>query len=112
LSLGTPVASWLFLRGVPLDRIWLRPRWLAPWKRDRSVFPSGFRIFEGRPLSHLRPRVAILSPYCPYPLSHGGAVRIFHLLREGAKHFDIFLFTFAPDASIATRDLCWNYARA
>jgi len=28
-------------------------------------------------------------------LSHGGAVRIFHLLREAAREFDIFLFSFA-----------------
>ena len=41
-----------------------------------------------------RPRVAVLSPYFPYPLSHGGAVRIFNLLREAARRFDIFLFAF------------------
>ena len=35
-----------------------------------------------------------VSPYFPYPLSHGGAVRIFHLLREMAEEFDIFLFAF------------------
>jgi ribosomal protein S18 acetylase RimI-like enzyme/glycosyltransferase involved in cell wall biosynthesis len=99
LRLRTALASWLFLRGVPLDRIWLRPRWLMPWKRDRSIFPSSFQTFEGRQLSDRRPRVAILSPYCPYPLTHGGAVRIFHLIREAAKHFDIFLFTFTDGTS-------------
>ncbi|MCC7173945.1 MAG: GNAT family N-acetyltransferase [Bryobacterales bacterium] len=88
------IASWLFLRGVPLDRIFLRPWWLCPWKRDRSVVPTDCRILEGRPVSPLRPRVAVLSPYFPYPLSHGGAVRIFHLLREAARRFDIFLFAF------------------
>ena len=35
LRLTTWIASLLFLRGVPLDRIHLRPRWLAPWKKDR-----------------------------------------------------------------------------
>ena len=94
LRLRTWLASWLFLRGVPLDRIWLRPRWLCPFKRDRTRRPAGHRILNGRPLCPLRPRIAVLSPYFPYPLSHGGAVRIFHLLREAAREFDVFLFAF------------------
>ncbi|HZT30120.1 MAG TPA: glycosyltransferase [Bryobacteraceae bacterium] len=94
LRLRTAIASALFLRGVPLDRIFLRPRWLCPWKRDRSVVPAGRRIIAGRPLSPERRRVAVLSPYFPWPLAHGGAVRIFHLLREAAREFDIFLFAF------------------
>ena len=92
--LRTPVASWLFQRGVPLDRIYLRPWWLCPWKRDRTTVPSDYKILDGRPCSAGRPRVAVLSPYFPYPLSHGGAVRIFNLLREAAREFDVFLFAF------------------
>ena len=38
--------------------------------------------------------MAVLSPYFPYPLAHGGAVRIFHLLREMAREFDVELFAF------------------
>ncbi len=91
--LRADIASFLFWRGVPLDRIWLRPRWW-PWRRDRSVIPTGCREFEGRPLSEARRRVAVLSPYLPYPLSHGGAVRVFHLVREMAREFDVFLFAF------------------
>ncbi len=94
LKLRSFVASWLFVRGVPLDRIFLRPWWLCPWKKDRSSIPSTHQVLEGRALSPRRPRVAVLSPYFPYPLSHGGAVRIFHLLREAARRFDIFLFAF------------------
>jgi hypothetical protein len=82
LKLTTPIASFLFLRGVPLDRIWLRPSWLFPFRKDRSVWPADHRVYEGRPLSPARKRVAIVSPYFPFPLSHGGAVRIFNLLRE------------------------------
>ena len=37
--IGSPIASTLFARGVPLDRIHLRPNWQVPWKRDRSVYP-------------------------------------------------------------------------
>src|SRR5260370_21930758 len=40
LRFRTVIASLLFLKGVPLDRIFLRPNWLVPWKRDRSLYPS------------------------------------------------------------------------
>ncbi len=94
LRVRTAIASWLFLKGVPLDRIFLRPQWLVPWKKDRSVFPAAVQEIAGRPLAARRRRIAVLSPYFPYPLSHGGAVRIFNLLREMAEEFDIFLFAF------------------
>jgi len=88
------LASFLFWRGVPLDRIYLRP-WWWPWpKRERSVIPAGYKIIEGRPCTEGRRRVAVLSPYLPYPLSHGGAVRIYNLLREIARDFDVELFAF------------------
>jgi glycosyltransferase involved in cell wall biosynthesis len=86
--------SLLFWRGVPLDRIHLRPRWW-PWKRrERSVTPAGHRVLEGRPCTAGRRRVAVLSPYFPFPLAHGGAVRIYNLLREMTKEFDVELFAF------------------
>jgi glycosyltransferase involved in cell wall biosynthesis len=94
LRLRTVVASWLFLHGVALDRIFLRPAWLVPWKEDRSIYPSNIQEIAGRPLAARRRRIAVISPYFPYPLSHGGAVRIFNLLREMAGEFDIFLFAF------------------
>src|SRR6059058_1351236 len=81
-------------RGVPLDRIYLRP-WWWPWrKRERTVVPNDVRRIDGRACSPERRRVAVLSPYFPYPLSHGGAVRIYHLLREIAREFDVELFAF------------------
>jgi glycosyltransferase involved in cell wall biosynthesis len=86
------LASLLFWRGVPLDRIYLRPRWW-PFGHDRSIVPAGYHVVEGRPDSGRR-RIAVLSPYFPYPLSHGGAVRIYHLLREIAHEFDVMLFAF------------------
>jgi ribosomal-protein-alanine acetyltransferase len=95
LRLRSAIASTLFLRGVPLDRIWLRPKWLFPIRRERSIQPSTHQVFDGRPLREGKPRIAVLTPYFPFPLSHGGAVRIYNLLREGSKDFDIFLFSFA-----------------
>ena len=110
LSIGTAIASLLFVKGVPLDRIFLRPRWLVPWKKDRSIYPSKIQQMEGRPLSPRRRQVAVLSPYFPFPLAHGGAVRIFNLLREMSGEFDIFLLAFR-DAETAddlrpVLDLC------
>lgn len=102
LRLRTLIASILFLRGVPLDRIYLRPTWLFPFKRDRSVWPQRHEVLEGRPAAADRRRVAILSPYFPYPLSHGGAVRIFNLIREASRDFDVFLFSFAEDPDAAS----------
>jgi ribosomal protein S18 acetylase RimI-like enzyme len=98
LRLRTAIASILFLNGVPLDRIWLRPKWF-PLRRDHSTYPDTRHVFEGRPLREGRPRVAVLTPYFPFPLSHGGAVRIYNLLRESAREFDIFLFSFVEKPS-------------
>ena len=96
------LASFLFWRGVPLDRIYLRPRWW-PWaKRERSVVPREYRVIAGRPCSPERKRMAVLTPYFPYPLAHGGAVRIFHLLREMSRAFDIELFAFTDASPIET----------
>jgi glycosyltransferase involved in cell wall biosynthesis len=93
LRLRTLLASALFAAGLPLDRIWLRP-WWWPWARERSR-PAGPGVtLSGRELGG-RPRIAILSPYYPWPLGHGGAVRIYSLLREAAKEFDIWLYCFA-----------------
>jgi glycosyltransferase involved in cell wall biosynthesis len=88
------LASFLFWRGIPLDRIYLRP-WWWPWKkREHSEVPAGYRALQGRVCSATRKRVAVLSPYFPYPLAHGGAVRIFNLLREMAREFDVELLAF------------------
>jgi glycosyltransferase involved in cell wall biosynthesis len=92
--LGLNLSSFLFWRGVPLDRIHLRPRWWPFPGREHSLVPAGYRRIEGRPCSPGRRRVAVLTPYFPYPLSHGGAVRIYNLLREAAREFDIELLAF------------------
>ena len=50
-------------------------------------------VFPGRPLSG-KPRVLVASPYVPFPLSHGGAVRMYNLMRRAAGHFDLILVAF------------------
>lgn len=97
----SPIASWLFWRGVPLDRIFLRPKWLMPWKRDRSVYAEDVATYSGRTAAAGRRHVAVLSPYFPYPLSHGGAVRIFNLLTRAARRYEIHLFAFIEEPTSA-----------
>ncbi|MFN0104276.1 MAG: glycosyltransferase [Bryobacteraceae bacterium] len=99
LRISDFIASWLFWRGLPLDRIWLRPRWW-PWARERSRESRISVTLQGRALGG-RPRVAIVSPYYPWPLGHGGAVRIYSLLREAGKEFDLFLYCFAEPGAEA-----------
>ncbi|MCL5745426.1 MAG: glycosyltransferase, partial [Acidobacteria bacterium] len=59
-------------------------------------------VFPGRP-KRGRPMVLVASPYVPFPLSHGGAVRIYNLMRRAAVDFDqvlvAFSETFEPPAA-------------
>ncbi len=42
-------------------------------------------------------RVLIVSPYLPFPLSHGGAVRIFNLARELSQRWELILIAFREE---------------
>jgi GT2 family glycosyltransferase/glycosyltransferase involved in cell wall biosynthesis len=44
-----------------------------------------------------RPVVLVASPYLPFPLAHGGAVRMYSLMRRAAKDFDQVLVSFAGE---------------
>jgi ribosomal-protein-alanine acetyltransferase len=99
LQWRTWLASWLFFRGVPLDRIHLRPRWLWWMTHDRTRVPDDPSLTQGRPPRPGFRRIGVLTPFIPFPLSHGGAVRVFHLLREASKEFDVFLFAFRENES-------------
>ena len=56
--------------------------------RGNVAFAAGHaRSVAARP----RPRVLIVSPFLPYPLSHGGAVRIYNLCRALAGRVDFAL---------------------
>ena len=64
---------------------------------DVSVYPG--RSCSGKPV------VLVASPYLPYPLSHGAAVRIYNLLREGSADFDFVLVAFLEEARPVPREL-------
>ena len=59
---------------------------LALTNGDVATFPG--RAGTGRPV------VLIATPYLPFPLAHGGAVRIYNLMREAAREFDLILVAF------------------
>jgi GT2 family glycosyltransferase/glycosyltransferase involved in cell wall biosynthesis len=50
-------------------------------------------VFPGRAPTG-KPRVVVASPYVPFPLSHGGAVRMYNLMRRAAAHYDQILVAF------------------
>jgi GT2 family glycosyltransferase/glycosyltransferase involved in cell wall biosynthesis len=52
-----------------------------------------------------RPALIVASCYLPFPLSHGGAVRIFNLLREAAKDYAVILVCFTDQPAAAPPEL-------
>ena len=64
---------------------------------DISIFPGGGR--SGKPV------VLVASPYLPFPLSHGAAVRIYNLMRRAARDFDQVLVAFVEEPRPVPREL-------
>ncbi|MBK9169504.1 MAG: glycosyltransferase family 4 protein [Bryobacterales bacterium] len=52
-----------------------------------------FAVHGPQPFRGLK-RVLVVSPYLPYPLTHGGAVRIWNLCRALASRYDLLLAAF------------------
>jgi len=50
-------------------------------------------VFPGKPPSG-RPVIFVVSPYLPFPLAHGAAVRMYNLMRRTAADFDQVLICF------------------
>ena len=82
------------------------PRLLERARRDgaavvtdaEALRVSGSRLafrerFEPRRTKRPGDRLGVLfvSPYCPYPPNHGGAVRMYNLMREVARRHDVYL---------------------
>ncbi|MDX2267765.1 MAG: glycosyltransferase family 4 protein [Bryobacter sp.] len=85
-----PLKSALFWHGVPVSRVGWRP-----W-RDETIHYKEKWEFAGKAQA-AGPRVALLSPYLPWPLAHGGAVRIYSLLKEAAGEARVHLFAFLEE---------------
>ena len=62
--------------------------------------------------SERRPRVLMVSPYSIYPPSHGGAVRLFNLIRRLAEHCDLHLIVFTrEDDDVAQQQALEPFAK-
>jgi GT2 family glycosyltransferase len=61
-------------------------------------------VFPGKP-SASRPVVLIASPYLPFPLSHGAAVRMYNLMRRAAADFDLVLVSFVEEPAAVPAQL-------
>ena len=90
-----------------LATAWRAPAWtrrgagLQPAMAEELILALGsgaLAVFPGKPAG-LRPVVLVASPYLPFPLSHGGAVRIYNLMRRAATDFDQVLVAFAEDTA-------------
>jgi len=68
------------------------------------LFSGRVAVFPGRSSSE-RPRVLIASPYLPFPLSHGAAVRMYNLMRRCAAEFDQILVCFVDQLATIPPEL-------
>lgn len=91
LQPAAPLASALFWNGWPVDRIHWRP-----W-HDDTVHYGEVTHLAGSAHRPGKLSVAILSPYVPWPLTHGGAVRIYSLLKESSAECNLHLYAFVEE---------------
>ena len=61
-------------------------------------------VFPGRAASG-KPVVLVASPYVPFPLSHGAAVRIYNLMRRASADFDLVLVAFTEESQPVPSEL-------
>ncbi len=61
-------------------------------------------VFPGKARSG-KPVILVASPYIPFPLSHGAAVRIYNLMRRAAADFDQVLVAFTEESLPVPREL-------
>jgi GT2 family glycosyltransferase/glycosyltransferase involved in cell wall biosynthesis len=90
---------------------WKATRLIQPAPRngfgEESILALGsgdVAIFPGQ-RQQGRPHVLVVSPYIPFPLSHGGAVRIYNLMRGAAAGFDQILVAFVEELASPPREL-------
>ena len=90
--------SW---RASNVMRYWFGPH--GPRRRSaetggKSEEPEAVTVHTGRAWNPDRPTVLVVSPHVPYPLSHGGAVRMFNLMqRAAAEDWNLVLLCCVED---------------
>jgi glycosyltransferase involved in cell wall biosynthesis len=98
----------------------LRYAWRAPFwikRRPQSVLADEHILAIGSGavtvVPGLSPRklpvVLVATPYLPFPLAHGGAVRMYNLMRRAARDFDQVLVSFVDqpgEVPAELREIC------
>jgi GT2 family glycosyltransferase/glycosyltransferase involved in cell wall biosynthesis len=88
-------------------RVTPQPREIPAVRADEEILALGsgeFARFRGRQRSD-KPLVMVASCYAPFPLSHGGAVRMYNLMRRAAPEYDQVLVYFADELSAPPQEL-------
>lgn len=89
------VTEWPYEEAEFVSRVLAEPtlRLLGPQDEALARGSIAFALPQRR-VSGAKPRVLVVSPYLPYPLSHGGAVRIYNLSKALAPRVDFLLASF------------------
>jgi glycosyltransferase involved in cell wall biosynthesis/GT2 family glycosyltransferase len=87
-----------------LSQAWLAPLWTArlpqPALGEEQILAIGggaVTVTPGRARRDL-PVVLIATPYLPFPLAHGGAVRMYNLMRRAAIDYNLVLVSFSDES--------------
>jgi len=97
LRLRNNIDALKFAAKLPVSRPRANDRFLSLVGGDIAVFP-------GRPDSR-RPKVLVVSPYLPFPLSHGAAVRMYNLISRAAAYRDQILICFVEELAVPPSEL-------
>ena len=84
---------------LALAEAWRAPFWTKPTRKGLpflDLVSGQVAVFPGKAPSG-KPRILVASPYMPFPLAHGGAVRMFNLMRAAAPNFDQILVVFVHE---------------
>lgn len=99
-----PAEALAFAWKAPLRHLAAPPFPLAGEADFLALTSGDVAVFPGRS-SFGKPRILIVSSYLPYPLSHGGAVRMFNLMRGAAADYDQILVAFTDQHATPPAEL-------
>ncbi len=81
-----------------------QPPAVLPEREILAIGSGALAVFPGHS-GRGKPVILIASPYAPFPLSHGGAVRMYNLMRAAAADFDQVLVYFTDALQPAPAEL-------
>jgi glycosyltransferase involved in cell wall biosynthesis len=93
-------AAWAALEHAPVIALRGGPWYPCRFPEDLflALTNGTVTVFPGKPASG-KPRVLVASAYLPFPLSHGGAVRIHNLTARAAADWDQILVSFTESGA-------------